>query len=403
MAIPQSKDLLQIARPRPRQDSLSKGGAGRQKDLHGKFCGKPWEQFEVHPDGNAWVCCPSWLPTPIGNCLKQSIEEVWNSPTAQKIRRSILDGSFRYCTHEECPLIQSDTLPDCDDVSDPRERRIIDEGIIAPQGLPTFFNFCYDESCNLSCPSCRQTAIRWTAGPEFEKRQRIQHVLTKWLFGYPHSEHVRVNITGSGDPFSSRLFFDLLTTLDGRDFPNVTFDLQTNGVMFTPKYWEKIARLHGNIGEVIVSFDAATPATYAYTRRGGNWNQLLENVRFLDALRSDGKIRGLRIDFVVQQRNYREMPGFVEFGRTFPHIDKVVFSLITDWGTYPPAEFRRHAVWKRDHPEFPAFLEVLRHPVLGDPKVYLANLTEYRRLALMEEAPARASWFSRVLETLRVK
>ena len=68
--------------------------------------------------------------------------------------------------------------------------------------------------------------------------------------------------------------------------------------MFTPKYWAKMSKLHGNIGEVIVSFDAATSATYAYTRRGGNWEQLVKNMRFLDELRRDGKIRRLRIDYV---------------------------------------------------------------------------------------------------------
>jgi MoaA/NifB/PqqE/SkfB family radical SAM enzyme len=387
LASPNDKNSLYDARPLLRQDDLSRGGAGQQKGLRGKFCGKPWEQFEVQSSGNVWVCCPSWLDTPIGNCLTHGIEEVWNSHTAQEIRRSILDGSFRYCKHEECPLIQSDSLPDRGAVADARERRIIDEGIVASQELPSFFNFCHDESCNLSCPSCRKTAIWLTEGPEFEVRQRIHRIVTAWLFGKPHDQCIRVNITGSGDPFASRIFFDLLTTLDGRDFPNVTFDLQTNGVMFTPKYWAKMSKLHGNIGKVIVSFDAATAATYAYTRRGGNWEQLLKNMCFLDDLRRDGKIRGLRIDFVVQQRNYQEMIGIVELGRIFSHVDVVAFSLITDWGTYAPADFQHHAIWKRDHPEFPAFLEVLRHPIFADRKVFLGTLSEYRRAALSPSAP----------------
>ena len=316
MSSPHDKSSPYDARSLPRQHDVSRGGVGRQKDLRGKFCGN-LAAVRRPSERRLWVCAPTWLKTPFGNCLTQGIEDIWNSQTAQEIRRSILDGSFRYCTHEECPLIQSDSLPDRDAVTNARQRRIIDEGIVATEELPSFFNFCHDESCNLSCPSCRTTAIRLTEGPEFEVRQRIHRILTAWLFARPHDQCVTVNITGSGDPFASRMFFDLLTTLDGRDFPNVTFNLQTNGVMFTPKYWAKMSKLHGNIGEVIVSFDAATSATYAYTRRGGNWEQLVKNMRFLDELRRDGKIRRLRIDYVVQQRNYKEMIGIVELTRTF--------------------------------------------------------------------------------------
>jgi hypothetical protein len=230
----------------------------------------------------------------------------------------------------------------------------------------------------------------FTVGPEFEERLRIQQALVASLFGQPHERRFRVNITGSGDPFGSKLYLDLLTSLDGRDFPNVTIDLQTNGVLFHPRNWQRIERLQPNIGEVMVSLDAATEPTYAYTRKGGDWHQVLENVAFLSRLRRDRKIRRLRLDFVVQQRNYREMPQFVALARGMEgSVDQVSFNLITDWGTYSRDEFARHAIWREDHPEFPDFLAVLAHPSLGDRFVHLGNLTALRTRALAATAGPR--------------
>jgi len=54
-------------------------------------------------------------------------------------------------------------------------------------------------------------------------------------------------VTGSGDPFGSKLFREFLFNTNGKDFPNVLFNLQTNGVMFTPKYWDKMKDTNYNL------------------------------------------------------------------------------------------------------------------------------------------------------------
>jgi hypothetical protein len=52
-----------------------------------------------------------------------------------------------------------------------------------------------------------------------------------------------MNVTGSGDPFGSKIFRDLLFGIDGSKYPNVKINLQTNGVMFTPKYWKNMKKI----------------------------------------------------------------------------------------------------------------------------------------------------------------
>lgn len=72
------------------------------------FCSKPFSWFEVSrgaEEGEVYLCCPSWLNAPVGNLNQQSVEEVWNGPVAQDVRRSILDGSFEYCDSVRYPYL----------------------------------------------------------------------------------------------------------------------------------------------------------------------------------------------------------------------------------------------------------------------------------------------------------
>ena len=268
-------------------------------NLEDKFCSKPFEHFEIQPSGKVSLCCHNWLPHYAGQINgKHSIDDVFNSDKVQKIRKSILDGSFKFCNHKLCPHIQNGSLPDKQDIHDPRTRQIIDENKVT--GIePKFYNLCYDESCNLSCPSCRTDKINHNSGPAYEHRKKLQSKVIEKLFSEPHDNSCIVNITGSGDPFGSKIFRELLFNIDGSKFPNVLINLQTNGVMFTPRYWDKIERIQDNINTVIVSYDASLPETYKVTRRGGNWDTLQQNMAFISQLRKHKKINELRIDFVV--------------------------------------------------------------------------------------------------------
>jgi hypothetical protein len=87
----------------------------------------------------------------------------------------------------------------------------------------------------------------------------------------------------------------------------------------------------------------------------------------------------LRLDFVVQDLNYKEMPMFATLARSFgPLVDKICFSMVTDWGTWDKATFNQRAVWRKDHPEFDSFMDVLRSPELQDSDfIDMSNLHSY--------------------------
>jgi hypothetical protein len=55
------------------------------KNLHGKFCDKPFKTFSVRDDGSCWMCCTSWLPYSIGNLNEQTFDEIWHGDKARLI------------------------------------------------------------------------------------------------------------------------------------------------------------------------------------------------------------------------------------------------------------------------------------------------------------------------------
>ncbi len=363
----------------------SSGSLNQQKDLTGRFCTNPFRQFDIAESGKVYCCCSSWLPTALGDLQSETPSDVWNSDAAVAIRESIHDGSFKYCDHKLCPSIQNDSLPTLENVAKnpfySAFKEMAEEKLTVIEGGPTFFNFCNDSSCNLSCPSCRVEKLILREGPEFEERLAVNEKVIAAYLSKPTDRAFIINVTGSGDPFASKIFRDFLFELDGNDFPNMKVQLQTNGVLFTQKNWQKLEKIHKNLSVVLVSFDAATPETYAITRRGGRWDMLLENYKHLAAERKAGNLNWLRTDFVVQADNYKEMPDYVRLIKSMG-ADRIYFSMIVDWGTWPKDVFESKCVWKQTHPEFEAFLAVLQDPVFNDPMVDLGNVTEYHNKAI---------------------
>lgn len=352
-----------------------------EKNLKNKFCSRPFDFFEAQDlgEGKVFVCCPTWLNVEVGKLTEQSVDEAFNSEINQEVRKSILDGSFKYCNHKLCPMIQNGSLPNKKDITNERHLKIIESQ--QTKGLaPIEYNLCYDPSCNLSCPSCRVNKIYLTSGPQYERKLTIQQKIINEIFGEPHKNYCKVNVTGSGDPFGSKIFREFLFNIDGEKYPNVEISLQTNGVMFTPKYWKKMKKIHKNLKTVIISVDAATQETYDIVRRGGNWNLLLSNLDFISKLKQKNKINFLRFDFVVQRTNYKEMVDFVKLSKKYK-IDNCYFGLVSDWGTWSVEEYKKHAIWKKDHPEFEDFMKVMRNPIFDEEIVNLGNITEYRNNA----------------------
>jgi len=330
------------------------------------------------------------LPYPIGNILENSIEEIWNGEKAQELRKQVFTGKWDYCQTAFCPMIQGDHLNNVSDILQGKEyvlphekQALISKSLISEQ-LPTYINFSNDESCNLKCPSCRTTKLLYTEGPLYDKRKQINDKLVEAFLTTPTDRNFGIFVTGSGDPWASKIYRDMLYNINGSDFPNLTINMQTNGVMYTPKLWERIHKIHKNLGDCRISFDAATKETYENkTRLNGDWDLLQNNCKFLDSKHVEFPNFRIFYDFVVQQDNYHEMKQYIELiDSSFPNHNEICFSMVSDWGTWSPEVYNHKCIWKEDHPEHQQFLEFLRDPIFDRPDIRLGNLSSMRKKAL---------------------
>jgi molybdenum cofactor biosynthesis enzyme MoaA len=334
------------------------------------FCAHPFTTLETTHTGLAFVCCPVWLPTPIGT-LDTDADSLWTGPVAQKIRESIIDGSFRYCDHRNCSFITNRALPHRES---PEARAILDA--YAAKGtvdrLPSYVTLSHDKSCNLSCPSCR-SYVYVAAKPKQRALDRLTETAILPLLR--HAE--RVNITGSGDPFGSNHFRNLIKRLAEPDFAGLRIDLHTNGQLWDERAWTEL-RLQGRVHYAQISIDAACAETYAIIRRGGSFERLLANLAFVRRLRESGEIAELEFSMVVQARNFREMPAFVALGRSFG-ADAVSFQMIRKRDIFSALEFEAAFIAAPDHADHQEFLEVLSDPALAAPGVRMGNVLAYVR------------------------
>jgi len=343
---------------RPVPDRLQKFIGADNGALLGRICPEPFKRFDVGPSGETLLCCGHWLPTPIGNIMTQEVGDVLNSHAARKIRASVLDGSYKYCNHLECTALNQGYLPKKESVTNPAMRRAIDHGELNIDKVEQML-FAFDQSCNLSCPSCRIERIIEKPALRDLKTEVVTNKLMPLLAGLKF-----LDINPAGEVFSSKPSRRILEMVNRKDCPELFIDIISNGTLFTEKEWTNLPNLKGMVRSVRISTDGATKPTFEKLRRLASWDVFVRNMEFLGDLRARGEIRQLKMSFTYQLENFHEMKAFVAFGRRFK-CDFVIFERLQNLGAYSWEEFRSKAVHLTDHPLHNEFLEVVRDPIFG--------------------------------------
>ena len=311
------------------------------------YCPNPTSRLEIKANGDAYCCCEGWLPKSIGNVLEQDLLQIWRGEAARQIRASIIDQSFRYCL--ACPYLPGPGGPVVDEIP----------ASMPPEGRIGLLKLDYDQSCNLTCPSCRVTHSRNFVDVPLVTR------IHKAVIGSGVLDHVdRLYVTGAGDPFASPLYWKFLTELPAipRN-PRLEIFLHTNGILFDAKHWEELGpRNQARVTEVGISVDAATQRTYKENRQA-SWNKLWDNVDFINHLQASGKKLMLGMFFTVQQNNFREIIPFTRLA--FGHRTSwISITALRNWGTYTTEEYERRAVHLPHHPDHAEFKQIIESDVL---------------------------------------
>ena len=343
--------------------------------------GEPLDSQVIN--GDVYPCCPGWLKNndgeisqtgfKYGNIYKNpNWEDIWNGDEAQKFRKSILDGSFKYCREDVCPHLQNISdkpsklsyppavryMKDIDLLYKERgwyHKEIIEKQMTKLPFGPEWFKMDYDRSCNLSCPSCR-IEVLVAKGMDYDKLEEIQKTLDAEVIPSVN----KLFITGSGDPFGSAIFRKFLQTFTKEKYPNIeTIRLLSNGQLWTEEMWNSMPDIHDLVHMAEISVDAGSKEVYEKVRRGGDWNKLIENFEFISTL----EIPYFGLSMVVQDSNYKDIPKLIEIRDKYFPNGYVYFQKITNWETFSKEEFEKKAVWKENHPEHKEFVKILKENV----------------------------------------
>jgi MoaA/NifB/PqqE/SkfB family radical SAM enzyme len=319
-----------------------------------RFCRQPWSFVEVQGDGNIYNCCPGWITKPLGNILEQSWEEVWNGKVAQEYRQSMLDSTFKNCIKENCAHLLSDTLREGSPVFEKKDLNILWRKLKTIDNTgPLVVNLCYDRSCNLSCPSCRdELVMNSPKSYEWNNIEKIHKIVMDEII----KDAYRLYITGTGDPFASPFFRSFLQEFDSKKYPKIgMIHLHTNGTLWTKSMWESMKNVHPLVKSVEISIDASTRETYEIVRRNGDWDMLMDNLDYINTLDT---IEEINLSFVVQNINYKEIFDFEKLKDKLNNIPRVRthYYKLLDWGHM--SNFKESAVWKSEHKNYSDFIKV---------------------------------------------
>lgn len=313
-------------------------------------CLSPFVHLDVQNNGD-YLCCPSWCSVDIGSNDRLD----WFSDDANKVRESMLDGSYKYCDHSVCPnlnlLINVGEIPygfmEKNEFLKKYKIETINDFKVGPEDLL----FGWDRSCNLKCPSCRSNFVQ--NDKEDSEEYKVKYDLLKKVEDEFGQSVKRLMITGSGDPFYSNVYRNYLKDFDKSKYPNLEkIQIITNGNLLTEKMWNSL-KAAPYIKQIEISIDAGTKETYEnITRLGGKWDRLIENLKFLSTIDT---LEDMMVSMVVSQQNYKEMLTFYELicdifksSKFYLHIN---FRQHVYWGTgsYSIEEVNKISVFEKNH------------------------------------------------------
>ena len=145
-------------------------------------------------------------------------------------------------------------------------------------------------------------------------------------------------------------------------------------MLFTPENWSFLENRYERIS-LEVSIDAINQDTYKKLR-GGDLLKLRKNMEFASNLRKEGKLKKFSISFVIQVENFREMAGFIEYGKSI-NADFIHFMKLNRWGHISADTFIEMDVYDERNVNHQEFVEKLNNPIFSDSSVHVDNIDNF--------------------------
>ena len=282
----------------------------------------------------------------------------------------MIEGTYDYCNEENCPYMANNIL----------ESQLVEIEKI-PE-YPEIVSLAYDRRCNYHCTCC---ISRCDDKMDPVVQEKVEREIRAAL---PYVKTFSAN--GLGEFFVSDSMMELVSEWKPEEIEGAKFELETNGSLLNEKNWKKVENIGGADLSVTLTIHSFEEAAYQYlSGTKMKISQMEENLRFVKKLREEGKINFLEIAMVMQERNFRTLPDFIdrclnEFGADKVRVRRFL----------PEKAMDENIEWFFDirnplHPYHQEYLEVMKHPVFNDPRVFKWT---GEHLSNRGELPAKANY-----------
>lgn len=286
-------------------------------------------------------------------CAAHPEGEFWIGEDWIEFRKSLIDGSFRYCQKNQCSNLVSGWLPEKKNCKDPVILDILNGNFSKAPELEEL-HFSYDGHCNLMCPSCRLDIQTMTSKQAEELDSLYNRCLKPYVKNAKH-----LCLSGCGEAMISPHSKKILQSFNQEEYPQLKVELRTNATTVNANSWEKLGEGRKCIRHIAVSIDAAKKETFEKLRYPAKWDLVYENLKFIQSLRNSNQIDMFEFHVVVQQDNVDELLDIVKMAIDLD-ADAVTFSRMINWREIPEEEYDCTNPFWISSPYHQALLDELR-------------------------------------------
>jgi MoaA/NifB/PqqE/SkfB family radical SAM enzyme len=264
------------------------------------LCYAPFTNLFFDRLGDVRVCCWNWQ-VPVGNVLRNSMDEIWHGPKIEALRRTLAANAFA----KGCDFCQFQTA---EGVFAGVKMRQFDRFAVTgedPQ-WPKQMEFSISNACNLECVMCdgnHSSAIR----AHREKRPPMPRIYSDAFLDsmrayLPHLTQAKFL---GGEPFLVVEHFRLWDMMIA-DGVKTLCHVTTNGTQYSERIERVLAAIPFGFS---ISLDAVTKRTYESIRVNAVFEEVMANARrFREYVRE--RKTSFSFTYCLMSNNWREFGEF---------------------------------------------------------------------------------------------
>lgn len=191
--------------------------------------------------------------------------------------------------------------------------------LIKPFGFPTTLMIEPTNICNLKCPLCPTGAglIKRAKGfLAFNNFKKVIDEVGDFIF------HLR--LWNWGEPLLNKEIFKMISYAKRK---KIFVNLSTNSSFLTKDISRQL--INSGLDELIISLDGASEETYEKYRKGGNFEDIINSLKFLisEKKRLDKKFPYIKLQFIIMKHNEHEIEKIKYLSKKLK-VDELVFKTV---------------------------------------------------------------------------